>query len=80
MTILRNLSAYTPPGGSYPPFISINETERGVAFSIRTRAKPVDAEHPYPRWGDQAHIVLERSLAVRVLTEALERLRDGESE
>lgn len=65
----RNLSAYTPPGGSYPPFISINVVSDGVGFSIREPS-------PAPGIaGQSGHLVMEASIALRVLEEAAAKLR-----
>lgn len=70
---MRNLSAYTPPGGTYPPFISINEVSGGVSFYIREPANP-PGEKPYITEGNKAAIVIERSIAKKLLQEALAKL------
>lgn len=69
MTILRNLSAYTTPGGSYPPFISINETTGGVSFTVRQNSPAPGVA------GKDAGVVVERSVAIGLLEEALAKLK-----
>jgi hypothetical protein len=63
------LAAYTPPGGSYPPFINISEGLEGITFMIRSRADHPD--HP-GAWGE---ITVCREVARDLLTEALEQLK-----
>jgi hypothetical protein len=37
--LMKNLAAWTAPGGNYPPYISINEDEKGSVL-ISVREKP----------------------------------------
>lgn len=66
------LSAYTPPGGSYPPFINISEVPEGVRIIIRSRS--VMGLHGYPITGDMAEITVTREVAEQLFGEALEKL------
>lgn len=31
----RNIVAWTAPSGGYPPFVAVNETDRGVDIQVR---------------------------------------------
>lgn len=41
----RNVHAYTAPGGSYPEYISVNETDDQDLFTISIRSKPTINEN-----------------------------------
>lgn len=76
---MRSLAAFTERRGPFPPFVSINETDKGVSFFIREPAR--DAKLPaggaYKVQGNTAGVVLPHDIALRMLREAtveLERL------
>lgn len=68
---MKNLAAYTACGGAYPPYISINEVKGGIGVSIREPSPAPGAQ------GNIAHLVIERSLMIRLLEEALEKAKAG---
>lgn len=59
---MKNIWSYTPPGNEYPPYVSINETERGdVEITVRAPKKPPDGGRDYAMPGDTAAITIPRS-------------------
>lgn len=53
MTDRRNLFAYTPPHGNFPPYISINEHGPGGAVEVTVRS-------PLALGGHTASIIMAR--------------------
>jgi hypothetical protein len=39
-SMTKNVFAYTAPGGSYPEYVSVNETDDPDQFTITVRTKP----------------------------------------
>lgn len=64
----KNLSAYTPPGVNYPPYISINEVEGAVEITVRSDVTPEGA------CGSQAMIRIEKRKFESLASEALAQL------
>jgi len=39
-TVDKNIAAFTPPGATYPPYVSINEREGQVEITVRSPITP----------------------------------------
>ena len=61
---MQNLVAFTDEGTNYPPFFSVNKTERGVEISVRN----------HPRGGmcgDTATVIVSDSTWAQILADAV---------
>lgn len=68
---LKNLAAYTPPSGQYPPYLSINQHESGnVSFTVRSPRNETTQQ-----CGDTANIEVSAEQALELLEKAIATLK-----
>lgn len=68
----KNLAAYTPPGGYYPPYLSINRRGDQIEVTVRGAANPDGS------CGPAADISMSIDQFVKVWDETMDELVSGD--